>query len=516
MNNMNTLFPAEDQPSAYALAELGFTNPFGSERIDLEKQILGDSYTPAFHIWVITPTHQGFSPNLIPLANVGESLIASAQTRIEQGYRPTDKEWQLYGDVALYVLYYRYEGHFYKVVTDDEISRTEMPFYPRFLTDWRQLFANTPLVQQQQFIAEHMFALLFQIRRAFHFIFRAILGTSSAASSLRMAVWQSIFSHDMRRYQRSLYQRIHEVSTLILGESGTGKELVASAIGLARYIPFSTKTKTPRFESDYLVDFQAVHLAALPLTLLESELFGHRKGSFTGATGDRVGYLETTHQAQTVFLDEIGELPAEVQVKLLRVLQGRQFQRVGDNNSRTFYGKIVSATHRDLAAAIEAGKFRSDLYYRLCSDIIRTPSLADQLADNQEELYHLVTLVTGKIVNADIANDIAKEAHTWISQHLPNYTWRGNMRELEQCVRSIIIHGSYHPNVSKTDLNCRQQFAHAVSEGQLDNDTLLGRYYALVYAQTGSYEATAQRLGTNWRTVKSNMDIAFLEQLKKV
>ena len=103
-----------------------------------------------------------------------------------------------------------------------------------------------------------------------------------------------------------------------------------------------------------------------------------------------------------VFLDEIGELPAEVQVKLLRVLQGRQFQRVGDNNSRTFYGKIISATHRDLAAAIEAGKFRSDLYYRLCSDIIRTPSLADQLADNKEELYHLVTLVTGKIVNADM------------------------------------------------------------------------------------------------------------------
>jgi hypothetical protein len=199
---------------------------------------------------VITPTHQGFSPNLIPLAKVGESLIASAQTRIEQGYRPTDKEWQLYGDVALYVLYYRYEGCFYKVVTDEEMSRTEMPFYPRFFSDWQQLFTNTPLVQQQQFIAEHMFALFFQIRRAFHFIFRAILGTSSAASVLRMAVWQSIFSHDMRRYQRSLYQRIHEVSTLILGESGTGKELVASAIGLARYIPFSTKTKTPRFVSD--------------------------------------------------------------------------------------------------------------------------------------------------------------------------------------------------------------------------------------------------------------------------
>ena len=508
----NTLFSPAQLHKAKALGNLGFTNPFGEERIALEKQILGTDYTPAFHVWVITPTHQGFSPNLAKLAQAAEELLAIGQHRLKQRYQPTDEEWQIYGELALYALYYRYESAFIQAVTSEHLSKVIMPFYKRFVVDWQSIFADTPLAALPQYQLDHMFALFFQIRRAFHFIFRAILGTSRAAAALRMSVWQSIFGYDIRRYHRSLYSRMHEVSTLILGESGTGKELVASAIGLARYIPFDGKSQ--RFEGDYWQDFQAVHLAALPLTLLESELFGHKKGSFTGATSDRAGYLETAQHSQSVFLDEIGELPAEVQVKLLRVLQNRRFQRVGDNQSREFYGKIISATHRDLGAAIEQGHFRADLYYRLCSDIIRTPSLATQLADNTDELHHLITLVTAKIVNTDIANEVAKEAHDWIRQHLPNYTWAGNMRELEQCVRSILIHGAYYPARGGNIKDCKQQFANEIMAGNLDHDTVIGRYYALVYAQTQNYEAAAQRLNTNWRTVKSRMDMAFLERLK--
>ena len=509
---MNTLWSSQQQHIAQALGNLGFTNPFGEQRIALEKQILGTDYTPAFHVWVITPTHQGFSPNLAKLSKVAETLLQQAQQQLNTGYSPNTKEWDIYGELALYALYYRYESLFYQVVIQTNISRIDTPFFARFSKEWQHIFGNTPLSQQQQYQCTHMFALFFQIRRAFHFIFRAILGTSRAAAALRMSVWQSIFGYDIRRYHRSLYSRMHEVSTLILGESGTGKELVASAIGLARYIPFDGKSQ--RFEGDYGQDFQAVHLAALPLTLLESELFGHKKGSFTGATSDRAGYLETAQHSQSVFLDEIGELPAEVQVKLLRVLQNRRFQRVGDNQSREFYGKIISATHRDLGAAIEQGHFRADLYYRLCSDIIRTPSLATQLADNADELHHLITLVTAKIVNTEIANEVAKEAHDWIRQHLPNYTWAGNMRELEQCVRSILIHGAYYPARGGNIKDCKQQFANEIMAGNLDHDTVIGRYYALVYSQTQNYEAAAQRLNTNWRTVKSRMDMAFLEGLK--
>jgi transcriptional regulator with AAA-type ATPase domain len=509
---MENLFSTQDLSIAKALGDVGFTNPFGVERIALEKQILGSDYTPAFHIWIITPTHQGFSPNLAKLSQCAEELVQKAQQRLQTDYTPNNQEWEVYGELALYALYYRYESAFYQVVTEEHLSRVVMPFFGRFSKDWQAIFGGTPLAEQHQYQLEHMFALFFQIRRAFHFIFRAILGTSQAASNLRMAVWQSIFGYNIRRYHRSLYARMHEVSTLILGESGTGKELVASAIGLARYIPFNAKNQ--RFEGDYLQDFQAVHLAALPLTLLESELFGHKKGSFTGAAADRAGYLETSHHSQSVFLDEIGELPAEIQVKLLRVLQNRQFMRVGDNQRREFYGKIISATHRNLAEAIDSGKFRADLYYRLCSDIIYTPSLATQLADNPEELQHLITLVTAKIVNADIANEVAQEAHLWIQQHLPHYQWAGNMRELEQCVRSILIHGAYRPAQAQQHSDVRQQFAASILQGQLTNAQILGRYYALVYAQTSSYEASAQILNTNWRTIKANMDMAFLAQLK--
>lgn len=509
---MNTLFSSAQQNKAQALGNLVFTNPFGEERISLEKQILGKDYINQFHVWVITPSQQGVSPNLEKLAQAAEDLLASAQHRLQQGYQATEAEWQIYGELALYAFYYRYENAFFQVITTEQVSKVVMPFYKRFVADWQSIFANTPLVKLAQYQCEHMFALFFQTRRAFHYIFRAILGTSHAATALRISVWQSIFGYDLRRYHRSLYGRMHEISTLILGESGTGKELVASAIGLARYIPFNGTSQ--RFEGDYAQHFQAVHLAALPLTLLESELFGHKKGAFTGASHDRAGYLETTQHSQSVFLDEIGELPAEVQVKLLRVLQNRRFQRVGDTQSLEFYGKIISATHRDLGAAIEQGHFRADLYYRLCSDIIRTPSLATQLADNPDELHHLINLVTAKIVNAEIAHDVANEAYNWIRQHLPNYTWAGNMRELEQCVRSILIHGAYYPAYSQKTPHAKQQFANEIMAGNLDHDAMIGRYYALVYAQTQSYEAAAQRLNTNWRTVKSRMDMAFLERLK--
>ena len=129
--------------------------------------------------------------------------------------------------------------------------------------------------------ASHLFACFFQIRRAFDLIFRHIIGASRPAANLRATVWQSIFTHDMRRYRRSLYRRMHDVTTLVTGPSGTGKELVARAIGLSRYIPFDPDREM--FVADLDGSFHALNLSALSPTLIESELFGHRKGAFTGA-----------------------------------------------------------------------------------------------------------------------------------------------------------------------------------------------------------------------------------------
>ena len=198
-----------------------------------------------------------------------------------------------------------------------------------------------------------MIACFFQLRRAFFHVFFFIVGRSPAAARLRAAAWESIFTHDLRRYQRSLYRHLGDVTTLITGPSGTGKELVARAIGLSRYVPFDGQAG--RFVENFHEGFHAVNLSALSPTLIESELFGHRRGAFTGAVADRVGWLESCPANGSVFLDEIGELDPAIQVKLLRVLQRRTFQRLGDTADRRFPGKILAATNRDLVAEIDGG-----------------------------------------------------------------------------------------------------------------------------------------------------------------
>src|SRR5437879_1939822 len=186
----------------------------------------------------------------------------------------------------------------------------------------------------------------------------------------------------MRRYRRGLYDRMGDVTTLVVGPSGTGKELIARAIALSRFIPFDARTS--RFTEDFAL-FHPLNLSALAPTLIESELFGHHRGAFTGALQDRIGWLEKCGPCGTVFLDEIGDVDAGIQVKLLRVLQSRTFERLGETTPRQFRGKIIAATNRDLAAEIQAGRFRAAFYYRLCADIVATPPLAEQLRDAPDE-----------------------------------------------------------------------------------------------------------------------------------
>jgi transcriptional regulator with AAA-type ATPase domain len=510
---MTVLFPPTVRPIARAMGQLGFTNPFTEERIRLERQVLGDS-APSHDLWIMEPGQQGSSPHLAALSEAGERAIAAARDRLQTGVTVDDSDWQCYADLAMYVLYYRVENLFYPVLIHPEQSATRMPFYSRFLQDWQSLLGQTPLMNEPQYAPAHLFALFFQIRRAFHLTYRAISGTTRLSAGLRADVWNSIFTHDLRRYRKGLHARMQEFSTLVLGPSGTGKELVAQAIGMSQYIPFQENSR--QFLMDFRQCHQPVHLAALPATLLESELFGHCKGAFTGAIADRAGFLETRHAAQTVFLDEVGELPPEVQVKLLRVLQSRHFQRVGDHTLREFHGRIIAATHRDLGVEMENGRFREDLYYRLCSDIIRTPSLRDQLREKPAELDHLLSVVSLRLVDRSVASELAGEAAAWIRKNLPDHPWPGNMRELEQCVRSILIRGRYAPPSARQAKasDAATALGMAVAAGDLDHEQLLGRYFALVYARCGSYEAAGQRLGIDWRTIKTRMDQEFLRRIQ--
>jgi formate hydrogenlyase transcriptional activator len=208
-------------------------------------------------------------------------------------------------------------------------------------------------------------------------------------------------------------------TVLILGETGTGKELVARAI----HNNSSRKTKT----------MVKVNCATLPANLIESELFGHERGSFTGATERRIGKFELAHYS-TLFLDEIGELPLELQVKLLRALQEKEIERIGGRNTIEVDVRIIAATNRDLEKEVEMGRFRADLYYRLNIFPINLPSLRSRRADIPLLATHFIQKIS-KRIGAKI---------TMISQYvleqIIGYDWPGNIRELEHVIeRSILL-----------------------------------------------------------------------------
>ena len=349
--------------------------------------------------------------------------------------------------------------------------------------------------------------------RAFHHIFTHIIGSSLSAARLRAAVWDSIFTHDMRRYRRGLYARMGDFATLIIGPSGTGKELVARAIAFSRYVPFDG-TKLA-FEHDPDQMFHPINIAALPATLIESELFGHRRGAFTGALEDRKGWLETCPSFGSVFLHELGDLEFAVQVKLLRVIETRTFHPVGGTASRQFQGKLMAATNRDLAADMRQGRFREDLYYRLCSDVITTASLCEQVQESPKVMRELVSYMANRVAGAE-AESLAGDVEAWIGEHLgPDYTWPGNYRELEQCVRNFLIRKDYRP-VASRKTSSLESLSDDLLNGRLTADELLSRYCTLVYSQTGSYEETARRLKLDRRTIKSRIDPQFLSEVGSV
>ncbi len=207
-------------------------------------------------------------------------------------------------------------------------------------------------------------------------------------------------------------------SVLILGETGVGKELVARAIHSG-----SRRRERPLVK---------VNCAALPTGLIEAELFGHEKGAFTGATEKRLGRFELAHGG-TIFLDEIGEVPAEAQVKLLRVLQEHEFERLGGRETIKVDVRVIAATNRDLLRAVADGAFRQDLYYRLSVFPLRVPSLRKR----REDIPLLVHYFVGRYA-ARIGRKIAGAAQQAM-ERLVAYHWPGNIRELENVIERAVI-----------------------------------------------------------------------------
>ncbi|MEW5736216.1 MAG: sigma-54 dependent transcriptional regulator [Thermodesulfobacteriota bacterium] len=218
----------------------------------------------------------------------------------------------------------------------------------------------------------------------------------------------------------SRMERVAQVNAtvLITGESGTGKELVARAIHA-----HGSRKDGP---------FIAVNCAALPETLLESELFGHEKGSFTGAAARRIGKLEAAHNG-TLFLDEVGELPSAVQVKLLRFLQDKIIERLGANTPITVNARLIAATNRDLSQAMTEGEFREDLFFRLNVVSIAIPPLRDRKSDLPELIRHF--LADFNQAHGKAIKGFSREFY----DQLIRYGFPGNVRELRNIVENAVV-----------------------------------------------------------------------------
>jgi transcriptional regulator with GAF, ATPase, and Fis domain len=240
-------------------------------------------------------------------------------------------------------------------------------------------------------------------------------------------------------------------------------------------------------------------------TLIESELFGHQKGAFTGAIADRKGHLEGRTASDTVFLDEIGDLDPEVQVKLLRVLQSREFHRLGDTERKRFGGKVVAATNRDLASDMATGRFREDLYYRLCADVIRTPSLHQQLDGRPDELGYLVRVLIQRILGSGDEVTFEEVMRGIESSVGYSYRWPGNIRELDQCVRNLLIHGRYLPAIAPGETIGLEALLERMRNAEATLDDVASGYSIFVYDREGSYARAGEVLGVDRRTVSKHV-----------
>jgi two-component system, NtrC family, response regulator HydG len=466
-----------------ALGRVIYGNPFSDERAHVIQRLVPGA-TSAELVLDQEALRRMVEPRLRPYDDAGQLQHLNAEDR------------RHVQNAFLYVCYHHHLPQIDDVIVR-EVAHQEMPPTDRIARSVMSELAQSGIDEDA---ATRYFALFYQLRRAFHFIERSLTGESEPMRQLRRALWDNVFTHDMVVYRDSLANRMEDFSTLLIGETGTGKGEAAAAIGRSGFIPYLRDKR--RFAASFSDSFISINLSQFPETLIESELFGHRKGSFTGAIDHHAGVFERCNAHGALFLDEIGEVSAPVQIKLLRVLQDRTFTPLGSHEAQRFAGRVIAATNRPWAELRAEGRFRDDFYYRLCSDVIHVPTLRERIAESPRELEDLVRLLVMRIAGEEHAElvSIALEA---LRRDVPHdYAWPGNVRELEQAVRRILLTGRYASDLGGAAVNRERQFSDLARAGQLSARDLLGRYCAMLYRQLGSYAEVAARTGLDRRTAR--------------
>jgi len=443
------MFTTQQAKFARSISDLIECNPFIRQRIELEKKALGKQFESRDAQWNMHPSWQLANANLEALHH--GSIAILKEINRDKTAEHSEETLAMHLDLARFAIFSDFRVEFEGMVTS--AGKTTPKVFERFKKAWYAYCPPEKFPDSDEQDVAHVFALLFQIRRAFNNIFQKIIGSCESIIQLRADVWRSIFT----KWETSL---------------------------------------------DKL--FSSLNLSALSPTLIESELFGHKKGAFTGAIQDREGWLEACPKHGAVFLDEIGELDAEIQVKLLRVFEDRIFQRIGDTSSRRFQGRIVAATNRDLQLEVQEKRFRMDFYYRICADRILTPSLHDRVCDDPEEIRHLVEHMLRRIMDDPETQQLASECVDWISAALPHHPWPGNVRELDQCIRQWLLRKDYQPLATiGSDTN---QLSAQLASLDLSAEDLVTLYCRVKYERNKSWVKTAKELKLDRRTVKSRVE----------
>jgi sigma-54 dependent transcriptional regulator, flagellar regulatory protein len=463
------------------LSDVAFGNPFTTERTTLIRRLAPDA------------------PSDITRDREALARVVAAKLQLFSGSpglsRLNAQDRRLIEPALLYVAYHRYVPQLDAHI-ERQANQGGEPLALAFGDDALRELVQSGFSEER---AVRFLALFFQLRRAFYFIERSLAGASESMRRLRQALWNNMFTHDMRAYEAALWNRMEDFSTLLLGETGTGKGSAAAAIGRSEYIPYVPKER--RFAANFAESFIAINLSQFPETLIESELFGHRKGAFTGAFDHHQGVFERCNAHGALFLDEIGEVAVPMQIKLLQVLQERTFTPVGGRDKKRFSGRVIAATNRPLGELRHGGRFREDFYYRLCSDVIHVPTLRERLQESAAELADLVRLLVARTAG-EAGSGLTGYVLEALARDVPrDYAWPGNVRELEQAVRRILLTGRYKPDVATpAALDGEERLLAQLREGNLSADELLAGYSAMLYQRLGSYAAVAQRTGLDPRT----------------
>ena len=478
----------EDREFFTKIKLAAFSNPFGEKRKDVDLELTG--------LKADTPNSEILATLEAKVAEKIKAVIKGKPAGLSD-LAEQDRSLLRYG--FLFSLFHS-SCDAYDRLIEEQIRAGATPCRVAFARETLQKFSEFGFSPEE---ALRYFALFFQMRRAFYFIC-GIAGRSECIRNLRSSLWENIFTQDVTVYDQYLWDRMEDFSTMLLGETGTGKGLAAAAIGRSGFIPFNEKTNA--FNESFTQAFISINLSQYPEQLIESELFGHTKGAFTGAVEAHTGIFSRCSPCGSIFLDEIGDVAIPVQIKLLQVLQERFFTPVGSHKLERFHGRVIAATNKNLNKLREQQEFRDDFYYRLCSDIIQVPPLRTRLAEDPGEIDEILAFIIKRILGQRSAK-IVQMVKDFLRNNQPkDYAWPGNVRELEQCVRRVLLKSTYDWPRHELSGNTISKITQGIESSSMTAQDILSEYCRILYGRLGTYEAVAKTTQLDRRTVKKYIE----------